>query len=171
MAKNDDSNLENTHWNDFNILFLDFDGVLNSWRYVQDCIAENPEERNKAGKYAILAYLHPQMIQRTNKIIETINAKVVIHSSWRKYYDIDELRDILYSRGFIGEIIDVAPILKASRGTEIQAWLDRNNVLPERIVILDDLRDMDHLAHRHVVTSTYTGILDRHVQEAIGLFK
>lgn len=172
MEEKEDLNQANTILlDDENIIMLDLDGVLNSYEYVQDMIAKTPQSLNKNGKYEILAYLEPGMIQRVNKIIKAINAKVVIHSSWRKYYNIDELRDILYSRDFIGEIIDVAPILDKSRGTEIQAWMDANNVKANRILILDDLPDMDHLTNRQVLTSTFTGILDRHVDEALELFK
>jgi hypothetical protein len=83
------------------------------------------------------------------------------------------LKEFLEIRGFkgkiVGETIDL-PDKHAERGLEIQDWMTKNAVSKEQIVILDDRNDMAHLRDRLVLTSFYTGLLDRHVEEAINMF-
>ena len=154
------------------IIFLDFDGVLNSSAYLQRM---GPKSWGTLDQTAV---------ERLNKLIAKTNAQVVISSSWRYGHTVDQLRFILREAGFAGRVIDMTPMdgetvggirLGATgiRGFEIQAWLNRNKeVGVTEFVILDDcsiLTDTSmapHLMERFVQTSMATGLLDTHVEEA-----
>lgn len=117
------------------VIFLDFDGVLNSaasFRY---------EHRRKT-----------RVINETLSVIATSNlqyvleqdssVKIVVSSTWRKIFRLDKLKNILNSYGVDpSKVIGVTPsIFSGNRGREIRMWLDEHpNV--EQYVILDDDND------------------------------
>jgi hypothetical protein len=146
------------------VLFLDLDGVVNSHDWFRRRVMEQP-----IGNY-FERQIDPQAIVLLNEIIEATGVKVVISSTWRKNYTLQELRAGLSSRGFSGEIIGVTgEDLSAIRGREIQKWLDDNKDYGiERFVIVDD--DSDFLASQlpfFVKTSFDRGLLDEHVLRVI----
>lgn len=162
------------------LIFLDFDGVLNShdWQRLQ---------YQKYGSFLqrSMDELDPRAVARLNKIIEATGAKIVVSSTWRILHTRTELIGFLTAAGFKGEIIGMTPRLSRSpykvtdravcRGDEIQQWLDwekercvRDNSEPvESFVILDDDSDMDFLYHKLVQTHFDTGLQDKHVIKAI----
>jgi hypothetical protein len=144
-----------------NIIFLDIDGVLNSMQFMI-----------KSGKDYGRQAIDPDAVSYLNQIIQQTNAKVVISSSWRIIHRLSEIKDILYSRGFIGDIIDETPILRSNnriRGDEIQLWLDNNKV--DNFVIIDDDSDMGDLKDRLVQTSFKYGLCEEHVEKCVNLLK
>ena|SRR3990167_1924802 len=144
-------------------IFLDFDGVLNGddhpvfvegWPY---------------------AHLDIPLVERLNRIIAATNAKVVVSSSWRVRFNLDELREILISRGFVGEVIDVTPRVPQrrfsemiSRGEEVQAWLHQHPDV-ESYVIIDDINEFKGMKKHFVETNHRTGITDKDVERAINI--
>ena len=145
------------------ILFLDCDGVLNSYSWVIPS-ADNEDD------------LDPRAMALLNEIIEKSDAKVVIHSTWRKSHTVDELRTIFERNGFKGQILGTTPVMyevsgqQVARGVHIQAWLD----LHERFgitsfAILDDIDSMEHLKPRLVQTSMAHGIQQEHVEKVLKL--
>ena len=166
METNEDLNKERTN---YNVIFMDFDGVINSYKFIIDYIAnfKSPTEKT----YYITEHIDPAAIERVNKIVKALNAKVVISSAWRKSFNLDSLREILESKGFVGEIIGETKVLDVDRGHEIQLWLDENGVSPEKILILDDLDTMAHLSYRQILTSFDDGLLDSHIDDAMRLFE
>jgi len=151
------------------IIFLDFDGVLNSHWYM----LENPKEWNKA--MAEENQIDPENVAILNKIVKETGAKIVISSSWRLIRTKEQLTTYLQKRGFIGEVIDMTPdgIFQngiwhgAERGMEIQAWLDSSKEPVESFVILDDNSDMAHLKHKLILTGYLVGLEDIHAIKAI----
>lgn len=100
-----------------------------------------------------------------------VDVRIVVSSTWRLSRTLDELKDIAKKSGINPDmLIGVTPKLpsqfdadgkyyrSAERGTEIQAWMDANNVVPEQIVIIDDDSDMAHLRDRLVLTDAYDGL-------------
>jgi hypothetical protein len=147
------------------VVFLDFDGVLNSLADVA------------FGKAS--ACFQAAAVERLNAIVRQSSAKVVISSSWRVYHSLDELRTLLGNAGFDGEIIGCTPVSqnKEARGLadigvircqEIQAWIDAHPSPLTSFVILDDL-DLEPLAAYHVKTDMEVGLCDHHVDEALGV--
>ena len=156
------------------VLFLDFDGVLNSFPYLKEnghaawqCIGE-------AGA------IDPAAVERLNRIVERTGAKVVVSSSWRHGRDEMHLWQLLRKRGFRGVVIgktpdfvpNKQPLSKRAcggRGDEIRHWLDNTPAGVTRFVVLDDDNDMDAVRDFFVRTSMDTGLTDEHVEMAVGM--
>jgi hypothetical protein len=113
------------------VLFLDIDGVCNSWAYGE-----------KIG--TLWEVVDPATAAMVRRIITTTGCKVVLSSTWRLY---ENCREIV--RREVCEFIDVTPNMQApgqhygvtDRGHEIKAWLDQHPEV-ERYAILDDNSDM-----------------------------
>lgn len=143
------------------VVFLDFDGVLNSVRWYQTGMKESQCALYYAKK------IDPAAVGLLNQLVDRTGASVVISSTWRRFADDVAVRT-LRARGFMGQIIGKTPELSTFRGLEIQSWLSTPPVPVESFVILDDENDMVHLEHRLVQTSFQLGGLqDVHVERAI----
>jgi hypothetical protein len=139
------------------VIFLDFDGVLNSRRFFAQRSGRSGERADDA--------LDPDAVARVNRIIERTGAKIVISSSWRMADPLARIMTILRLHGFTGEIVGTTPVLSGTRGREIKEWLRANRGVTA-YVILDDATDMDGLGARHVLTHPDEGLLDAHVDMA-----
>lgn len=149
------------------VLFLDFDGVLNSHKFITH--QANHTNQSIVSMRDPKTMIDPEAVKILNKIIEATGAKVVISSSWRHLHEWEELQEMLIARGFEGEVIGQTPDAAVSgpdRGHEIQEWLDAHLDV-ESFVIIDDSSDMAHLMDKLVSTSFYTGLLESHIEPAI----
>ena len=154
------------------VIFLDFDGVLNSLAFLNGGAHE-------------LGDLDPAAVARLERLVARSGAKVVISSTWRLKYSPAELRARLAAQGFTGEIIDCTPELPAGsvpasgyffpRCQEIRAWLTSRRVAPERFVILDDADfEVDELAELQscfVRTDVAHGLVDADVEIALRILE
>ena len=148
------------------IVFLDFDGVMNSFDWVQ----------TQAGVRNGLHTIDPGAVRRLQRIIDATGAYIVISSSWRYAHSLNDLQKILREAGLNDQsfsrfevrshlVIDVTPnSMDGFRSREIQRWLDRNPT--HRFVILDDSHDADIDGH-FVQTTWEHGLQDEHVDRAI----
>lgn len=91
------------------IIFLDFDGVLNSQLFYKN---------RKTFKD-----IDEKSVSFLNDLVRQTEAKIVVSSSWRIGRTINDLQKILDYNGFKGEILDVTPCLNTLRGNEIHAWI------------------------------------------------
>jgi len=136
------------------VLFLDFDGVLNSqqseifWHNKRDqSLWENEMYKSWHGtlKEYIAHEFCPIAMSNVEELIRRVpDLKIVISSSWRHGETIETLKKILHPSKLIADaIIDVTPYFRGDkpRGAEIQDWLDRHTEV-SHYVILDDDRDM-----------------------------
>lgn len=157
------------------IIFLDIDGVMNSELFYKDKHQHvRYKERNDdapKGSWDI----DPRCIDLLNHIVDKTNAKVVISSSWRSSYSINELQELFKYCEFEGEIVGKTPHLvfrsnmeytySIPRGCEIKAWLELNkDKLGDKMsrikyVILDDDSDMLYWQrHNYFKVDGYTGL-------------
>ena len=138
------------------IIFLDFDGVLNFSGFL--------EEREN------IHAIDPVCVHRLNRIIDATDAQVVVSSTWRIFFNNQQLREILRDAGFKGQLIDTTIDLGGHRGDEIRHWLN-NHLGVTSFVILDDNDDgiSDHFKDQWVETSFVTGLLKVHVEKAINI--
>lgn len=144
------------------VIFLDFDGVLNSKRYI---------EANNA--YGIC--LDPVCLKYLKEIVDKTGAKIVLTTSWREHWDKDEkLCDetgVLINKTFnsIGlEIFDKTPYLNLRREHEIKAWLDNTPQVDNFLVLDDMLLGADFLKGHFIKTSYYIGGLnEEHIKGSI----
>lgn len=146
------------------IVFLDFDGVLNS-RALVDC-APSPLAIGPG-------LLSDDAVARVERLCVEAGARVVVSSTWRLTFDRAALQDMLRAKGLASTaVIDVTPMIphKRGRGQEIQLWLDtaarERGWSVEGMVILDDEPDMLHLMPWLVQSSFETGLTDVHLAEA-----
>ena len=129
------------------VLFLDIDGVLNRTHY------------QPAETVGLRSWIEPELAGRLSDVLQRTSAVIVMSSDWRHHRTKEELIDELHAAGVIGILRDVTPALPGRpRWSEIQAWLDDNDVPTDKIVIVDDAFDMGPLHARFVRTSPLTGL-------------
>lgn len=150
------------------VLFLDFDGVLNShqsatfWHNKRDQSKwENEMYRDWPGtlKEYIAQEFCPIAMSNVEELIRRVpDLKIVVSSTWRLGETVETLKKILHPSKIIGDaIIGVTPRFGGEpRGAEIQDWLTRH---PEvtKFVIVDDNDDMIHLKPNLVNTHEWHG--------------
>jgi hypothetical protein len=141
------------------ILFLDFDGVLNSNEWFTSF--------ERSGRSPKAEQIDPEAVARLNRVVEASGARIVVSSSWRLGHTVGELQQILEDRGFRGEIVGTTPDLSAVRGQEVLAWLSAQAEVPEAFCILDDSNDMAGLLPHLVRTSWRVGLSDADADAAI----
>ena len=147
------------------IIFLDIDGVLNSWRYDRErtSLQDNIDET----RLPLLA-----------QIVASTDAKIVLSSSWRIHWE----RDFNKS-DFIGQHLNqlfatygltiydkTIESPDNNRADEIRSWLANNDV--ERFVIIDDIAFGWDELESHLVRTNYRigrGLHDSHVSQAISI--
>lgn len=145
------------------LIFLDFDGVLNSeaWRTnrgphdpaIDIATLDNTE------RYALRS-LDPAAVQVLETIVRHLDARVVVSSSWRLDFSVSQLNWFLAYHGFTDVLLGATPDstrwgvrgagVSRTRSGEIAVWLGALGVWPVEYVILDDEpigRDSGHGGH------------------------
>ena len=148
------------------LLFLDIDGVLNSWEFAER-IREKTECEVGDEFYDEKNSFDPQAVERLNRILEETDCEVVLSSTWRLYHKLWEIKNWLIMNGMKPEFgirfIGVTPELYTVRGSEIQEWLYKNNANDRIFAIVDDDSDMEHLIDKLVQTDCKIGLQDHDV--------
>ncbi len=132
------------------LIFLDFDGVLNSETWREHRGPRDPAidvatlDNNE--RYALRS-LDPAAVQVLETIVRRLDARVVVSSSWRLDFTVPQLNWLLAYHGFSDVILGATPDstrwgtrgagVPRTRGGEIAVWLGALGVWPE-YVILDD---------------------------------
>ncbi len=155
------------------VLFLDIDGVLNSYRYdserpTDDC--NNIDETR---------------LPLLKQLVDMTGAHIVLSSSWRAHWQKDEtlcdekgkeLVSVLSRYGL--RIFDKTHDRyddpeKRDRGEEIQTWLDAHRGEVEAFVIIDDDRHLGDLCH-NLVSTNYRigrGLEMHHIEKALAMLQ
>lgn len=148
------------------IVFLDIDGVLNDTRTSP---AEQFSPWAADAERLSVQWFEPAMVARLNEITTRAGASIVVHSSWRRIFDIDQMRRI-FERVGITAAVD-ALTEGGDRAGSIRAWLASagHHVEPIPFVVLDDIdmRREDVIGAAQVVVCD--GMTDEHVGEALAL--
>ncbi len=149
------------------VLFLDFDGVLNSIDSIQ-------KRHTITGKYEPITGIHDQHVKLLNGIVERTGCTIAISSVWRTNHKIPWIRGRMTDRGFLYPRIvygQPTPYFAQSkvRGLEIQKWIDDFGKDIESICILDDSDDMHHLLPFLVRTSGMTGLIPEIVEKVVDM--
>ena len=149
------------------IVFLDFDGVLNTEQYQARLTVDDKPTKDTWGPL-----FDPRAVESLRQILDETNAQIVISSSWRYAHSLDSLRMMWEVRGLPGEIRDTLACgaTYISRGEEIDCWLESNGH-PD-YVIIDDLDDFYPTQHDHYVeTNPIAGITEADAQKAIEILQ
>ena len=158
------------------VLFLDFDGVLNNWKYenpwLGDCtLKDGYVDRDQFG-----FLFDTTCVQNLKTIIDATDAKIVISSSWR-HLGLEKIKTLWKARRLPGEVIDIIPLNdrlstgnyeSLSRGDCVAEWLSKNPV--DGFIIIDDTDDFRQDQKRYFVqTERDEGISLLDVEMAIEL--
>lgn len=149
------------------IIFLDFDGVLNTEQHQAKLAVDRLPNKDAWGPL-----FDPRAVANLRKIIDATDAAIVISSSWRYIHQPGSLRMMWEVRELPGEILDTTPYGAAyiSRGEDIECWLSQHG--QHDYVIIDDLDDFYPTQHdRYVETNPIVGISEADAKTAIEILK
>lgn len=157
------------------VIFLDFDGVMNTERYIA--------ERRRNGfpvsdRYGYL--FDPEAVENLRRIIDATGAAVVISSSWRLEGE-ERMEAMWHERALPGQLIGVTgqsphanfPMSAggtagAAKGEEIRSWMKEHASKPNRYVIFDDEADIRPEQRPHFIqTDPHIGITRADAERAI----
>jgi len=117
---------------------------------------------------------HPIGIKKIHllrEILEKTGAKIVISSTWRHGWSIEQFEAVfsVFSWGFDRKIIGKTPSkVSATRGQEIGMWI-RDNNFTGNFIILDDDSDMAPYIDHLVQTNEEIGLTAEDAQKAIDM--
>ena len=149
------------------IIFLDFDGVLNTGYYQWLLKQQGKIWQDKYG-----ALFDPSAVKQLERIINATSADIVVESSW-KFLGLDAMRELWNARNLPGKIIDITPsgisdeyLLTADpdtmhlcKGLEIAAWLSEYGTPDTRYVIIDDeCVALESQSNNLILTNPFKGI-------------
>ena len=127
------------------IIFLDFDGVLNS----------ELSTRKFGTKYRFAK----ENVAALNEILLKTGARFVISSSWREALVLSEIVGFLERDGVLpGRVAGQTRFLEKARGLEIDEWLRSVPYTVSSFVILDDRDDMEPHRKRLVQINPQVGL-------------
>ena len=164
------------------IIFLDFDGVLNTEHYQRLLSYQGKAWRDEYG-----ALFDPEAVLQLRRIVEATNADIVIESSW-KFYGLEAMQEMWKERNLPGKILDITPssvsdswLLTANlddidpalghcKGMEIASWLSDNASKEARYVIIDDeCVIMESQSPHFLLADPYNGITAEIADKAISI--
>jgi hypothetical protein len=144
------------------ILFLDIDGVLNTWYSMTRGYC--PDRH--------LHYFQKSCVKELNRITKATGANIVVSSTWRKHRDWLGVIQHMHQEGVEGTIIGKTGVSDDGyRGNEIMEWVGRKTSHCDSFVILDDDSDMLPYMDRLVQTSMDGGLRRHHADQAIKILK
>lgn len=167
------------------IIFLDFDGVLNTERH-RIVMSQSGEKASDSYGY----FFDPEAVENLKTIIEATQAKVCITSSWAIEIGARKLPAFWRERNMPGAIIGTtagipvaAPDIffdedfdpyklmekgTGGRGSEIEAFLEAKGYKDVKYVILDDVPDFTKGQQKFFIrTDPRVGITKEDAQKAI----
>ena len=148
------------------IIFLDFDGVLNT-EYYQGLLQFQGEQwQDQYG-----AFFDPRAVRQLKRVIDATGADIVVESSW-KYLGLEAMQELWRVRNLPGRVIDITPSLtgNASKGEEIAAWLSEHATLDTPYVIIDDeYVVLDTQIPYFIWTNPYEGLTEEQADRAISI--
>jgi len=144
-------------------LFLDIDGVLNSF----DDYNTTGNEFIKNLKNISFVTSKKQM-SILNKIVEEYNPTIILSSYWRTRYSLEELNNIFRENNFVGKISGITSKKgeeHKDRWNQIKQYIDENKV--NDFIILDDneITRTDKKINNFIKTNSYEGLTEKHLKE------
>ena len=156
------------------IVFVDFDGVLNS------ISTRRRWQRQREPERYMSQPLCARRIMLLDGLCRDAGAVVVFSTAWRMFWPespTETLLDFLREGGFTGEAIGSTPDLltlsaaPSTRGLEIKTWLDESAPTAP-YVVLEDCEPMDPLPPERIVwTKDQDGLTKERVAAALGVLR
>ena len=152
-----------------NIIFLDIDGVLNNYLWLEDVVYRlRPDD-----------HVRQENIVQFNRLVDVIDYKVVITSTWRIGKSLEFFHELFRKHGIHGEVVGMTAEHGRSRFAQITDWMDLTFV--DRYLVIDDddvyeelrvMPTMRRLAIDHFIhTNKFIGLSEDDVDHAIFLAK
>lgn len=149
------------------VIFLDFDGVMDTAYYDYALIRDHKPNRDAYGPI-----FDPKCVDYLRQILEQTGANIVVSSTWKFLMSYAQLLQMWKDRNLPGQIIGVTPTYTdRNRGYEIDLWLQECAV-PCQYVIIDDLDGSnfkDYQIPHLLVVNPYMGLDDLITERAIAL--
>ena len=147
------------------IIFLDFDGVLNTEHYQDLLQYQSSPWQDEYG-----AFFDPKAVKQLKRIIDATEVDIVVESSW-KYLGLDAMKELWEVRNLPGTIIDItSSLLGKNKGVEIASWLSKYAKQDIRYVIIDDeYVILDSQLPHFILTNPYEGITEEQANRAISM--
>jgi hypothetical protein len=139
------------------VIFLDFDGVLNS---VASMIYNNRLKLQGLSDIPTNEAFCPISCSNLEYILEELpDVQVVVSSNWRKDKTLNSLQEIFKINDILPKrMIDTTPIAKDNyRGTEVDMYLKEHPEITD-FVIIDNDSDMEPYMDRLVQTDSRNGL-------------
>lgn len=156
----------NRQGNTNGIIFLDFDGVMDTAYYDLYLTKHGMAEKDKFG-----VVFDPDCVSNLAKIIEKTGADIVVNSTWKYYMSLADFHEMWKYRKLPGKVIGITPNVAGKRGAQIDAWLKEHPV--DNYVIIDDL-DANNFTSSQIphlfVANPYTGLDEDTADRIIGFF-
>lgn len=159
------------------ILFLDFDGVMNSHQSIELYYNKWLEDGKPPGKVSFDGEGDtwcPIAISNLKSILYKMpDLGIVISSTWRRGTPIQHLRDLFYKHPVIAQaILDKTPVVGGKqRGYEIKQWIKHTDISVDEFVILDDDKDMRGVMRHFVHIDAHHGFMKRDADKALDILK
>ncbi len=156
-------------------IFLDVDGVLNHEPETEDC---GDALRKFAGDMPLggFSLLCPRCVDRLNQLVHFAyservyeDVKIVLSSTWRRYFDPKRFTELIGVAGFDFVVEDRTEISTHPRGRQIKSYLYGVDEEHRFIVLDDDVHDMGLVRSNQIVTSYKRGFDNEALDKAINL--
>lgn len=148
------------------IIFLDFDGVMDTAYYNHYLVKNGLNETDEYG-----CFFDSNCIKNLYNIIERTGASIVISSSWKNFFTIEQIRQMWQDRELPGDVIDVTPTVGKRRGDDIDAWLEKYGK-PCQYVVFDDVSSSNFNSHQldyFIEINPYKGLDEKDAERAISI--
>lgn len=165
------------------VLFLDFDGVLNSSEFLFE-LGEKLKADQEAAAYMNmdLAMIDKKAVALLNQVVEQTHCQIVVSSTWRMGRTRHDLQGILMTQGFQFGVFSSTPVsLDKTRGEEIGEWLLAHEKRTEGAalkdpvtnfaIVDDDADDIPPYSHRLVQTNREVGLTQEDVDRLIQMLR
>lgn len=134
-----------------NIIFLDFDGVINNWNHFYGVDVNNTKILkkiiSKTGAKIVVITSNKYILQRNNPI---------------DYYSSNYYNNYVKYLNELGiEIYDITPFVNGSKTMEIKKYLEEHDVF-EYVIIDDELIGEEFQEHQ-VFLDLYKGLQEEHI--------
>lgn len=150
------------------IIFLDFDGVMDTDHYDNYLNYMGLPEKDKFG-----IVFDPDCVRNLGRIIDATGADIVVTSTWKDFMTYKEILEMWEYRKLPGFVTDTAPTCSRHRGDEIDAWLEECRTECEYIIIddMDESQFNEHQYERLFVVNPYDGLNDDVTDKIIAMLR
>lgn len=150
------------------IIFLDFDGVMDTGYYDHILVKEGLPENDKYG-----TIFDPNCVKNLKYIIDNTGADIVVSSTWKDLMSYKEILEMWEYRNLPGFVTDATPIpsYRRKRGDEIDAWLKECRTECQ-YVIIDDLDAQHFNVHqlpKLLIVNPFIGLDEETAKKAVDI--